>query len=253
MQIVFLAGGLGTRLSELTTSIPKPMIDIGGLPIIVHIMKYYSHFGFKDFVICAGYKQEVIKDYFVNYYRNNANVTIKLKTDEVIVHSTKMDDWTISIIDTGLNTLTSGRIKQIEKYIDGDTFGLTYSDGLSDVDLHALLNYHNEHGKIATLTAVQPKARFGSLKLDENFELLDFTEKINDNVWINGGFFFFNKQIFNYFDDDMLEKNVLPNLLKDNQLQAFKHEGFWQCVDNTHDKHVIDTLWAKGEAKWKVW
>jgi glucose-1-phosphate cytidylyltransferase len=255
MKIVLLAGGFGSRLSEETIVKPKPMVEIGGRPIILHIMELYARFGFKDFVIACGYKGEYIKNFFNNFHLNNSDYTISLQSGERTIVNPVAEDWRVSVVDTGLNTMTAGRVRKLRSWIGDDTFMLTYGDGLADVDLQALLRFHRAHGKIATVTAVQPPARFGSLKLD-GAKVEDFAEKIHSQeTWINGGFFVFEPGMFDYLTDldtMPLEKEPLTNVARDGELMAFKHDGFWHPMDTMRDKEILEEMWADGEAPWKM-
>ena len=254
MKAVILAGGLGTRLSEETSIKPKPMIEIGGKPILWHIMKMYSAHGINDFVICCGYKGYVIKEYFANYFLHMSDVTFSMKNNEMTVHQNDVEPWTVTLIDTGENTMTGGRIKKIEKHID-NTFCLTYGDGLSDVNISSLIEFHNKKKKMVTLTAVQPPGRFGSLLLDD-VAVRSFVEKPKgDNAWVNGGFFVSETNLFDFIEDDstILEKQTLSTLAKQNQVNAFKHNGFWQPMDTLRDKHYLEDLWSTGNIPWKSW
>lgn len=255
MKVVLLAGGFGTRISEESRFKPKPMIEIGDRPILWHIMKYYSGFGFNEFVICCGYKGEVIKDYFVNYQSHNSDFTVTLKNNEIITHKRPIEDWKVVLVDTGLNTMTGGRIKRIESFIDSDDFMLTYGDGLCDVNLHALLEFHRHHGKVATITTVKPEGRFGVLNI-QNEMITDFREKsVNDMGWINGGFMVLNKKIFQYIKDDttVFEREPLEQVAAEKELAAFKHDGFWRCMDTQRDKAILEHLWESGNIPWKNW
>jgi len=255
MKVVILAGGLGTRLMEETEVIPKPMVAIGGQPILWHIMKHYAHHGFKDFVIALGYKGTVIKRYFLDYSSSLADdLIVDLATGAVETRGKPQEDWRVHLVDTGLETLTGGRLKRLERYLQG-TFLLTYGDGVADVDLQALLAFHKRHGRTATVTAVRPPARFGGLVLDRD-EIVKFTEKPQAGEgWINGGFLVFEPGIFNYLKDDQssLELSALETLASDGQLMAYRHEGFWQCMDTLRDKRLLESLWQTGKARWKVW
>ena len=256
MKVVILTGGMGTRLSEETIIKPKPMVEIGERPILWHIMKIYSHFGFDDFIICLGYKGYVIKEYFANYFLHKSNVTINLKDNSMQIHDTNVEPWKVTLVDTGNNTMTGGRIKRIQKYIGDKTFMLTYGDGLGNIDINNLLEFHKEHGKDATVTAVKPIGRFGALNLDHYGNVLSFQEKPKgDKAWINGGFFVCKPNIFNYIEGDAIswEKASLENLSRDNQLAAYKHEGFWCPMDTLRDKNYLEELWQKGKPPWKVW
>lgn len=256
MKIVLLAGGYGTRLSEETSLRPKPMVEIGGKPILWHIMKLYSHFGFNDFIICLGYKGYMIKEYFVNYFYHQSDITIDLTKNNVTVHSNNSEPWKITLVDTGLDTMTGGRIKRIEKYIEKETFMLTYGDGLSNIDINKLYNFHLEHGKYATLTAVQPSGRFGSLALDVQNSVTSFQEKLKgDGAWINGGFFVLEPEIFQYIENDLSiwEREPMENLAQNNQLVAYKHHDFWKPMDTSRDKFELEDMWSSKKAKWKTW
>jgi glucose-1-phosphate cytidylyltransferase len=254
MKVVILAGGLGTRLSEETTIKPKPMVEIGGMPILWHIMKIYSFYGFNEFIICLGYKGYIIKEWFANYFLYNSDVTIDIKTNKIITHDNKNEEWKVTLVDTGLNTQTGGRIKRIERYID-DTFMLTYGDGLADIDINKLISFHKNHGKTATVTAVQPPGRYGLLKINEN-RVENFAEKIKgDGGWINGGFFVLETEIFDYIEGDetIWEHEPLERLANDGKLMAYKHYGFWHPMDKLKDKNDLEMLWNSGNPPWKKW
>ena len=256
MKVVILAGGFGTRLSEVTDVKPKPMVEIGGKPILWHIMKLYSHYGFNEFIICLGYKGFCIKEWFSNYAVNNNDVTFDLENDTVMYHNNHKDNWKVTLVDTGLNTMTAGRIKRIREYVRDETFMVTYGDGVSDVDIGKLVEHHKGRGKIATLTAVIPEGKFGALKIDEREQVLNFSEKTdNKNRWVNGGFFVFEPKIFDHIegDADILEKGPLPKLAQEEQLSAFKHYGFWEPMDKLYDQKKLEKTWQSGEAPWKVW
>ncbi|MBU4348873.1 glucose-1-phosphate cytidylyltransferase [bacterium] len=256
MKVVILAGGFGTRLSEETDFIPKPMVEIGGHPIIWHIMKLYSTYGYNDFLVCLGYKGYLIKEYFANYFLHMSDVTFNLKTGEMVLQRSNSEDWQVTLVDTGLNTMTGGRIKRIKKFIGNNTFLFTYGDGVSDVNIQFLVNFHKKNHKYATLTAVQPPGKFGSLSLDNSGKLKKFTEKpAGDGSWINGGFFVLEPEIFNYIEGDntFWEREPLENLAKDKQLIAYKHNNFWKCMDTLRDKRELEELWKSGNAPWKVW
>ena len=257
MKVVILAGGLGTRLSEETELKPKPMVEIGGKPIIWHIMKIYSHYGFNDFVICCGYKGYYIKEYFANYFLHQADVTIDLKENSVSVHKSNAEPWKITLVDTGINSMTGGRIKRIEPFVSNEQFMLTYGDGVSDVNLNSLLEFHKKSKKYATLTAVQPSGKFGAININQEGNVLSFHEKPKgDGSWVNGGFFILEPQIFNYIkegDTTIWERTPLEELAKDNQLSAYKHIGFWKPMDTLHDKNELETFWNSGNAAWKCW
>ncbi len=257
MKVAILAGGLGTRLGEETTIRPKPMVEIGGKPILWHIMKIYSHYGFNDFVVLCGYKHEFIKEYFMNYFMENSDVTFDLAKNEVCVHEKRVEPWKVTLLDTGLNTLTGGRIKRAQEILGNEPFMLTYGDGVSDVNIDELVEHHKKSGKLATLTAVQPQGRFGVLDLDESGTIRSFQEKPKQGgSWINGGFFVLEPQVFDYIpprDDAVWEQEPLRNLAHDGQLSAYKHEGFWRPMDMLKDKNDLNAMWDKGEALWKVW
>lgn len=255
MKVGILAGGLGTRLSEETVDKPKPMVEVGGKPIMWHIMMHYYHYGFKDFAIALGYKAEVIKKYMVDYCSLNSNLTVSLQTGEVSMHGGYKPDWTVELIDTGLYTNTGGRIKRLVPYMGNETFMLTWGDGVSNIDLNELLEFHRSHGKIATLTAVRPPARFGHLDL-EGDQIVEFSEKPQTREgWINGAFFVLEPEVFDYIDGDdtQWEKEPLERLAKDGQLMAYKHHDYWQCMDTLRDKRRLESLWSTGNAPWKTW
>ncbi|MFS1511028.1 glucose-1-phosphate cytidylyltransferase [Chengkuizengella sp. SCS-71B] len=257
MKVVILAGGFGTRISEESSFIPKPMIKIGEKPILWHIMKYYSYFGYNDFVICCGYKQEVIKSFFANYYLHMSDVTFDFTTgNKMIVHRNTSDPWKITLIDTGLYTMTGGRINRVREYVGNQTFMLTYGDGISNVNLKEIEKYHKSHGKIATITAVQPAPRFGVLDIDDDEKVNNFKEKPKEGGgWINAGFMVLNPEIMNYIEGDVttFEKDPLETLALEGQLKAFKHHGFWQCIDTINDKGLLEKLWLNNQAPWKLW
>ena len=256
MKVVLLAGGLGTRLSEETSTRPKPMVEIGGKPILWHIMKSYSHYGFKDFIICCGYKGYLIKEYFYNYFLHTSDVTIDLAKNNLTVLSRKAEDWKVTLVDTGEDTLTGGRLKRVAPYLENEeTFCFTYGDGLSNLNINELVHYHKSEKRAATLTAVQPPARFGSLSFERG-KVLSFQEKpIGDGKWINGGFFVLENQVLGLITGDscIWEKEPLEKLAKNGQLSAFKHSGFWQPMDTLRDKLILNNLWDKDKAPWKVW
>ncbi len=257
MKVVILAGGFGTRISEESYLKPKPMVEIGGMPILWHIMKYYSSFGYNDFIICCGYKQYVIKEWFADYYLHTSDITFDFqKGGTMEVHKSYTDPWRVTLVDTGLNTMTGGRVKRIQKYIGQEPFFLTYGDGVSNVDLDALLQFHNAHGRIATLTAVNVGQQFGVLDIDEEGTIRRFREKQErDGSVINGGYMVLNPEIFDYIKGDttVFEKEPLENLAKEGQLKAFLHEGFWKCMDTTRDKNQLEEMLSDGRAPWKVW
>lgn len=255
MKVAILAGGFGTRLAEETEIRPKPMVEIGGRPILWHIMKHYAHYGFKEFFIALGYKGEIIKRYFLDYYTLNGNLTIRLPDGKVEVHNKECEEWIVNLIDTGFNTLTGGRVKRLEPWLKDETFMVTYGDGVSDVNLHDLLQFHRSQGRVATITAVRPPARFGNLIFDGNLAI-QFTEKPQiGEGWINGGFLVCERALFNYLEGDYssLEANVLERLAADRQLVAYRHEGFWQCMDTLRDVRLLENLWHSGKPPWKVW
>jgi glucose-1-phosphate cytidylyltransferase len=255
MKVVILAGGFGTRLAEETDRIPKPMVEIGGRPILWHIMKHYAHYGFKEFFIALGYKGEVIKRYFLDYYALNGSLTINLATGEVQEHNKECEDWIVHLMDTGLETLTGGRIKRLEPWLRDGTFMVTYGDGVSDVDLRDLLRFHRSHGRLATVTAVRPPARFGGIIFNGDL-VAKFTEKPQiGEGWINGGFMVLEPGVFAYLEGDntSLEADVLERLAADGQLAAYRHEGFWQCMDTLRDVRLLESLWRSGKPPWKVW
>lgn len=255
MKLVILAGGRGTRISEETVVKPKPLVEIGGFPIIWHIMKIYSFYGFKEFIICCGYKGYMIKEYFSNYGLHTSDTTIDLKNKKIKVHKKTTEDWKITLIDSGENTMTGGRILKIKDYVE-DTFCLTYGDGLSNINVKKLIKYHYDKKKSATVTVVKPSARFGTVKLDKNNLVIDFLEKSQgETSWVNGGFFVLNKKIFKYLKDDQTiwEQEPLELLSKHNQLSAFKHDGFWQPMDTIREKELLDKLWYSNNAPWKLW
>jgi len=255
MKTVILAGGFGTRISEESHLIPKPMIEIGDMPILWHIMKTYSSYGFNDFIICCGYKQHIIKEFFANYYLHGSDVTFDFERNNAMeIHSNISEPWRVTVVDTGLNTMTGGRVKRIQKYINNETFMLTYGDGVSDVDINALLDFHKSQGKIATLTAVDAGQKFGVLGMGANNKIDSFREKRDvDGSLINGGFMVLNPEIFNYIEGDstVLEQYPLEQLASEGQLLAYRHNGFWQCMDTQRDKEKLEKLWESGQAPWK--
>ena len=257
MQVVILAGGLGTRISEESHLKPKPMIEVGDAPILWHIMKYYSSYGFNEFIICCGYKGYVIKEYFADYYLHRSDVTFDFaNNNEMIIHNNVAEPWKVTVVDTGLHTMTGGRLKRIQKYVGDQTFMMTYGDGVSDIDLDALLEFHRVHKKAATLTAIQPGGRFGVLDIDDNETVRQFSEKAKeDGGWINAGFMVLEPEVFDYIegDDTFFEKEPLENLALDGKLAAYRHEGFWKCMDTMRDKGMLDELWNSGQAPWKRW
>lgn len=256
MKVVILAGGRGTRLSEETTNIPKPMVEIGGKPIIWHIMKIYSHYGFNDFIICLGYKGYMIKEYFLHYFMHMSDVTIDLKKNSVKVHSTASEPWKITLLDTGLETMTGGRLKRIQKYVGNETFLMTYGDGVGDINIKEVAKFHRHAKKLATVTAVQLAGRFGALDIGKDGSVSSFLEKpTGDGAWINGGFFVLEPGIINYIPSDatIWEYESLKKIAKDNQLAAYKHHGFWRCMDNLRDKVELEGFWSSGNPAWKIW
>jgi len=258
MKVVLFAGGLGTRISEETETRPKPMVEIGGKPILWHIMKMYSHYGFNEFIICLGYKGYIIKEYFMHYFMHNSDITIDLKDNNVEMHGSRAESFKVTLVDTGLNTKTAGRLKQVQKYIGNEDFMLTYGDGVCDVDMNTLLDFHKKHKKTATVTAIQMDARFGGMDLAPDGNVVSFREKAKDeSKWINGGFFVLRPEVFKYLDGDMQnmmwEDEPMEKLTEDNQLVAYKHTGFWKCMDALRDKIELESLWQTGQAKWKNW
>lgn len=254
MNVVILAGGLGTRLSEETVIKPKPMVEIGGKPILWHIMNIYGHYGYKEFIVALGYKGEVIKEYFLDYYHHQSDLTIDLKTGKVSTTNNVVKDWLVHLVDTGMNSMTGGRLYHLRDRLKGKTFMLTYGDGVSNVDIRKLIEFHKSHGKIATVTAVRPTARFGGMQFDGN-KVVEFKEKPQTGEgWINGGFFVFDPGIFNYLnsESDVLEAFPMERLARDGQLMSYKHEGFWQCMDTVRDKNHLEEMW-KTNPIWKVW
>ena len=258
MKVVIFAGGLGTRISEETDIRPKPMVEIGGKPILWHIMKIYSHYGFNDFIICLGYKGYVIKEYFMNYFLHNSDITVDLKNNKTEILGTSSEPFNVTLVETGPDTKTAGRLKQVQKYVGNEDFMLTYGDGVCDVNLKDLLAYHKEHGKTATVTAIQMDARFGGMDLGQGAEVISFREKAKDeSKWINGGFFVLKPEVFKYLDgnmnDMMWEDAPMEKLTADSQLAAYRHKGFWKCMDALRDKLELEELWKSNQAKWKQW
>ena len=258
MKVVILAGGFGTRISEESHLRPKPMIEIGEMPILWHIMKYYSSYGYNDFIICAGYKQSVIKEWFADYYLNHSDVTFDFTSKEEersIIHKSHSEPWRVTVVDTGLNTMTGGRIKRIKRYIGNEPFFLTYGDGVADVDLARELDFHHSHGKLATMTAVHPDSRFGALDLKQD-AVKAFREKAQEDAgWINGGFMILEPGVIEYIENDktVFERGPLEKLSAEGELMAFRHQGFWQCMDTKRDKEKLEALWESGKAPWKRW
>jgi len=258
MKVVIFAGGLGTRISEETGTRPKPMVDIGGKPILWHIMKIYSQHGFNDFVICLGYKGYLIKEYFMHYYLHNSDITIEVGNNKIEVHSTNTESFKVTLLETGLDTKTAGRLQRVAKFIGNEEFMLTYGDGVADINIHDLIAFHRSHGKIATVTAVQPEARFGGMNVDKAGNVTQFKEKpAGDGKWINGGFFVLSPKVFEYvdgnMDDVMWEDAPMENLSRDGELVAYRHRGFWKCMDAMRDKIELESLWQNDQAKWKIW
>lgn len=257
MKVVILAGGFGTRISEESHLIPKPMIEIGEKPILWHIMKLYASFGYNDFIICCGYKQYVIKEFFADYYLHMSDVTFDFtEENKMIVHNNNTEPWKVTLVDTGLNTMTGGRIKRVKDYIGDEPFMLTYGDGVADVNIEELVEFHKSNGKTATITAIQPGGRFGMLDIDDNEGVNCFKEKSKDDGgWINGGFMVLNPEMVDYIENDatVFEKAPLETVALEGQLQAFRHHGFWQCMDTMRDKELLEKLWSSGQAPWKVW
>jgi glucose-1-phosphate cytidylyltransferase len=258
MKVVILAGGLGTRLAEETGIRPKPMVEIGGKPILWHIMKIYSHYGYKEFVICLGYKGYMIKEYFANYFLHQSDVTIDLANNKMEIHNSDSEDWKVTLVETGVETNTAGRIKRIQNYVKDEAFMLTYGDGLANVDIKKLVEFHKTSGKLATLTSIQLPGRFGNIETADDGTVKRFQEKpVGDGVWINGGFFVLNPGIFKYLDGNMdsiqWEKKPLVDIANDGQLSAFIHNGFWKCMDAIRDKIELETIWASEKPDWKIW
>ncbi|MFO7841233.1 MAG: glucose-1-phosphate cytidylyltransferase [Fidelibacterota bacterium] len=257
MKVVIFAGGKGSRISEESVLRPKPMIEIGGRPILWHIMKHYAAYGHEEFVICLGYKGEIIKEYFLNYFSHNSDLTIDMKDNEVKVRESSCEEFTVSLIDTGLETMTAGRLKRVQKYIGDETFMLTYGDGVSDIDINDLIKFHRNKKSLATMTGIQPQSRFGILDIDDNDMVKKFQEKPkNDNVWINGGFFVLEPGVFDHLHHDadsvMWERQPLEDICKEGELAVYRHHGFWKCMDTMRDKLELNTLWEK-DPKWKNW
>jgi glucose-1-phosphate cytidylyltransferase len=258
MKVVIFAGGFGTRISEESHLKPKPMIEIGGKPILWHIMKIYSHYGFNEFIVCLGYKGHIIKEYFINYFLYNSDVTVELHNNNLNVHFSNSESFKVTLVDTGVNTNTAGRLQKVKPYLNDETFMLTYGDGVADINIHELIQFHKKTNKYVTLTSVQPPGRFGNIEIDINNVVSDFIEKPNgDGVWINGGFFVLEPEVFKYLEDDMTsiqwEKKPLIDISKDGQLAAYKHYGYWKCMDAIRDKIELEEEWNTGKAKWKVW
>lgn len=255
MKVVILAGGLGTRLSEETSLRPKPMVEVGGKPILWHIMKIYSSFGFNEFVICLGYKGYVIKEYFANYFLHTSDVTFDMQKNQMQVHQNTAEPWKVTLVDTGDNTMTGGRIKRIKDYVGNDDFCLTYGDGVGNIDISTLVKFHHSHGKLATVTATKVPGRFGSLTLSDS-RVMSFQEKPHgDGSWISGGFFVLSPKIFDYIqgDETSWEREPVEALARESQMEAFFHEGFWQPMDTLQQKNELEQLWQSGRAPWKIW
>lgn len=256
MKVVILAGGFGTRLAEETDLRPKPMVEIGGRPILWHIMKIYSHYGFNEFIILLGYKGYMIKEYFANYFLHQSDITVDLERNSLEIHRTKAEPWKIALIDTGINTMTGGRIKKARPYLGDETFLLTYGDGVGDINIPECIDFHRQNKKLATITTVMPKGRFGALNIAEGDKVLSFNEKpIGDGSWVNGGFFVLEPGIFDYIKDDatIWEQYPLENLARENLLYAYKHHGFWKPMDTLREKIELEELWQSNTAPWKLW
>ncbi|HEY0245514.1 MAG TPA: glucose-1-phosphate cytidylyltransferase [Mucilaginibacter sp.] len=257
MKVVLLAGGLGTRLSEETVVKPKPMVEIGGMPILWHIMKVYSTYGFNDFIICLGYKGYVIKEYFANYYLHKSDVMLDLKNNSMEILDSNAEPWKIALVDTGDLSMTGGRIKRIERYVNNETFMLTYGDGVGNIDIKALYEYHKSHGKLCTVTSVQPSGRFGALDLDQDMRVRSFLEKPKgDGSWINGGYMVCEPGVFDYItegDNTVWEQNPMEKMAADGQMYAYKHHDFWRPMDTLKDKHDLNEMWQLDKAPWKLW
>lgn len=255
MKVVILAGGLGTRLAEETELKPKPMIEIGGHPILWHIMKIYAHYGFNEFFITLGYKGEAIKRFFYDYHQLSGDLSINFSTNQIAIKNRTCEDWTVHLVDTGQNSMTGGRVKRLENFLRDETFMVTYGDGVSNVDIKKLVEFHRSHGKLATVTAVHPPPRYGELLINEDLTT-SFSEKPETHKgWINGGFLVFEPQVLDYLsgDDSILEREALERLARENQLVAYKHAGFWQCADTLHDKRQLEQAWKSDNPPWKVW
>lgn len=257
MKAVILAGGYGSRLSETTHSIPKPMVEIGGKPILWHIMKTYSHYGIKEFIICCGYKQYVIKEYFANYFRHNCDMTVDLSDNGIQILDNHCEDWKVTMIDTGLDTMTGGRIKRIQKYVGNEMFLLTYGDGVGDINIRDTIDFHEKKGQIVTVTSYQPQGKFGTLSIDKNNNVLSFREKLKeDGGWINAGYFVCEPELFNYIkngDDSIFEEEPLRKVAEEGQMNTYKHIGFWKPMDTLKDNTDLNQMWENGDAPWKVW
>ena len=256
MKTVILAGGFGTRISEESRFKPKPMIEVGGMPVLWHIMKEYTRYGYREFIICAGYKQEVIKKWFADYFIYNSDITFDFsKGNQMTIHNSYTEDWKVTIVDTGLNTMTGGRIKRVKPYIGNETFMMTYGDGVADIDIGKLVETHRKHGKLATLTAVQPEGRFGVMDM-EGDQIKSFREKSQTDVnWINGGYMVLEPEVLDYIpgDETSFEREPLEQLAQEGQLMSYRHKGFWRCMDTLQDKQRLEELWNSGHAPWKTW
>ena len=256
MKTVILAGGFGTRISEESRFKPKPMIEVGGMPVLWHIMKEYTRYGYREFIICAGYKQEVIKKWFADYFIYNSDITFDFSQgNQMTVHNSYTEDWKVTIVDTGLNTMTGGRIKRVKSYIGNETFMMTYGDGVADIDIGKLVETHRKHGKLATLTAVQPEGRFGVMDM-EGDQIKSFREKSQTDVdWINGGYMVLEPEVLDYIEGDetSFEREPLEQLAQEGQLMSYRHKGFWRCMDTLQDKQRLEELWNSGNAPWKTW
>jgi len=257
MKVVIIAGGRGTRISEETEVLPKPIVEIGGKPVIWHIMKIYSTYGFNDFIICLGYKGYLVKEYFSHYYLHMSDITIDLSKNETVTHTTASEPWKVTLVDTGLDTMTGGRLKRIQKYVGNESFMMTYGDGLCDVNAAKLADFHKKSGNLATLTAIQNMGRFGVLDLGADSRVASFLEKPKEEgSWISGGFFVLEPGVFDYIkdgDSEIWERKPLESLAEKNKLGAYKHNGFWKCMDTLRDKIELERIWQSGKAPWKVW
>ncbi len=256
MKVVLLAGGLGTRLSEETVLKPKPMVEIGGMPILWHIMKIYAAHGYNDFIVCLGYKGYLVKEYFANYFLHKSDVTINLADNSIDVHDSQAEPWKITLVDTGTDSMTGGRIRRIKKYIGNETFMLTYGDGVGDINIGELVKFHMAHGKFCTVTSVQPSGRFGALDLSSDNNVRSFLEKPKgDGSWINGGYFVCEPAIFDYLENDQTiwENKPMETIAREGQMNAYKHDGFWRPMDTLKDKHDLNEMWDQNDAKWKIW
>lgn len=257
MKVVILAGGFGTRISEESHLKPKPMIEIGGMPILWHVMKIYSYYGFNEFIICCGYKGYMIKEYFADYYLHRSDITFDFSNhNNMIIHNNLAEPWKVTLVDTGINTMTGGRIKRVKNYIGNNRFMMTYGDGVADIDIHELIKFHEKNQKLATLTAIQPGGRYGVIEIGDKDTIQSFIEKPKeDGGWVNAGFMVFEPKVFDFIEGDttIFEKEPLEDLANKNNLVAFKHTGFWQCMDTQRDKQKLEYLWESGEAPWRKW